>query len=102
MIDLTATDRPTSETTAVPSPPSAPAPSPDGTTLITEQQVLFSTAAAVALRPGKVSRWATAVKSVSGAMSELFADSRPPAQRYVARRFVYLEDAVMGREMYRL
>ena len=76
---------------------------PDGTTLITEQQVMFSTAAAaVALRPAKVSRWSIAIKSVSGAMSALFTDSRPPAQRYVARRYVYLEVASMSREMYRL
>lgn len=100
MIDLTATDRPAFQTTVVPSSLSFPAPAPDGTTLITEQQVLFSTAAA--LRPVKVSRWATAMKSVSGAMSALFTDSRPPAQRCVAGRYVYLENAVMGREMYRL
>jgi len=35
-------------------------------------------------------------------MSALFTDSRPPAQRCVARRCVYLEDSVMGRAMYRL
>ena len=85
MIDLTATGRPTIQTTVAP-------------TLITEQQVLFSTAAAVALRPAKVGRWAVMRRS----MSALFTDSRPPAQRCVARRCVYLEDSVMGRAMYRL
>ena len=97
MIDLTATDRPTAQTTVAPSPLSVPVASLDGTTLITEQQVLFSTAAAAA-RPTRVSRWAVARRSLSA----LFTESRPPAQRYVARRFVYLENAIMGREMYRL
>lgn len=102
MIDVTATDRSTCRTTVDPSPLPVPASSPDGTTLITEQQVLFSTAVAVALRPMKVGRWTVVRRSVSGAMSALFTDARPPAQRYVARRYVYLEDSVMGREMYRL
>jgi hypothetical protein len=97
MIDLTTTDRPTAQTALL-----APVPSPDETTLISEQQVLFSTAAAVALRPAKVSRWTTAMKAVTDAMSVLFTESRSPAQHYVARRYVYLENAVMGREMYRL
>jgi hypothetical protein len=88
--------------TITPSPLPTPAPSADETTLITEQQVLFSTAAAAALRPAKTSRWATARRSLSGAVSALIPESRPPAQRYVARRYVYLENAAMGREMYRL
>ncbi len=77
-------------------------PATGGTTLITEQQVLFSTAAAVALPRVEPSRWAMAIKSVSSAMSTLFTDSRPPAQRYRARRYVYLENALMSREMDRL
>jgi hypothetical protein len=97
MIDMTATDRPTIQPTLL-----VPAPSPDGTTLITEEQVLFSTAAAAAARPARVSPWSAAKQSVSGVVSALCVHSRPPAQRYVARRFVYLENAVMGREMYRL
>ena len=102
MIHLTTTDRPTFRTTVTPSPISVPAPSPDGTTLITEQQVMFSTAAAVALRPARASRWATAMEMVSGAVGAIFTDSRPPAQRYVARRYVYFENAMMEREMDRL
>jgi hypothetical protein len=98
MTDLMATVRPTSHTTPV----RALGPAPDGTTLITEQQVLFSTAAAVAPPRVQTSRWATVINSMSSAVSALFADSRPPAQRYVARRSVYLENGVMAREMYRL
>ena len=101
MTDLTTTVRPTFEPTAE-SSPVAVVPATGGTTLITEQQVLFSTAAAVALPRVKTSRWAMAIKSVSSAMSALFTDSRPPAQRYQARRYVYLENALMSREMHRL
>ena len=101
MIDLTTTVRPPFGPTAEPSPVSV-APSTGGTTLITEQQVLFSTAAAVALPRAKPSRWAMAIKSVSSVMSALFTDSRPPAQHYQARRYAYLENALMSREMDRL
>ena len=66
MIDLTTIVRPTFEPTAEPSPV-AVVPATGGTTLITEQQVLFSTAAAVALPRAKPSRWAMAIKSVSSA-----------------------------------
>ena len=52
MTDLTTTVRPTFEPTAEPSPV-AVAPATGGPTLITEQQVLFSTAAAVALPRAK-------------------------------------------------
>jgi hypothetical protein len=101
MTDLTTTVRPTFEPTAAPSPVSV-VPAAGGTTLITEQQVLFSTAAAAALPHVQPSRWAMAIKSVSGVMSALFTESRPPAQRYQARRYVYLENALMSREMDRL
>jgi hypothetical protein len=96
MIDLT-TIRPTFRRTA--SPAVIPA---EGTTLITEQQVLFATAAATTLPSVRPSRWSVAMKSMSQAMSGLVSDSRPPAQRYRARRLAYLEDALMSREMGRL
>ncbi|MDG5484264.1 hypothetical protein [Mycolicibacterium gadium] len=97
MIDLT-TIRPTFRRTPV----AIPAPSAEGTTLITEQQVLFATAAAVALPSVRPTRWSVAMKSLSQAMSGLVPDSRPPAQRYRARRLAYLEDGLMSREMGRL
>jgi hypothetical protein len=101
MIDLTSI-RPTSRRTADSLPVAIPAPSAEGTTLITEQQVLFATAAAVTLPSVRPSRWAAAINSVSHAMSALVSASRPPAQRYRPRRLVYLEDALMSREMNRL
>jgi hypothetical protein len=101
MIDLTTTVGPTFEPTAEPTPVSV-VPATGGTTLITEQHVLFSTAVAVAPPRVRPSRWAMAIKSVSSAMSALFTDSRPPAQRYQARRSAYLENALIAREMDRL
>ena len=100
MIDLT-TARPTFQPTSEPSPVTV-APAIGGTTLISEQQLLFSTAAAVALPRVKRSRWAIAIRSVSSVMSALSTDSRPPVQRYQARRSAYLENAHMSREMNRL
>jgi len=102
MIDLTTITRPTFRKTVVPSPVVIPAASSEGTTLITEQQVLFATAAAVALPRVRPNAWAVAVKAMSGAMSALTTASRPPAARYKARRYVYLENAAMSREMDRL
>lgn len=101
MINLTTT-RPTFHKTVVPSPVVIPAPSSAGTTLITEQQVLFATAAAVAVPRVRPSRWSLAATSLSSAMSALVSASRPPAQRYQAKRYVYLENALMSREMDRL
>jgi hypothetical protein len=101
MINLTSI-RPTSRRTADPSPDMIPAPSSEGTTLITEQEVLFATAAAVTPPRLRSSRSSVALKSVSNAMRALVLASRPPAQRYRAGRLAYLENALMSREMNRL
>jgi hypothetical protein len=70
--------------------------------LITEQQVLFSTAAAVALPPAKTRRW-SAVQAVSGALRAMFAASeKPPAKKHYPKRYVWLENSLMSREMDRL
>lgn len=98
MIDLTTAVRLKFRPTRVPSP----APSAAGTTLITEQQVMFGTAAAVGLPRVRPSAWAMAAKAVSGAMSALTTAARPPAARYKARPLGFLEDALMAREMDRL
>jgi hypothetical protein len=71
--------------------------------LITEQQVLFSTTAAVALPPAKTRRWSEPVHAVSAALRALFAASeKPPARRHYPKRHVWLDDALMAREMDRL
>jgi hypothetical protein len=71
--------------------------------LITEQQVLFSTAAAVALPPAKTRWWSDTVQTVSAALRAIFAASeKPPARRHYPKRHAYLESALMSREMDRL
>ncbi|BBX02627.1 hypothetical protein BST36_10840 [Mycolicibacterium moriokaense] len=69
-----------------------PVTAPGGTTLITEQEVLFGTAAALAKPTGRTNRFSVIAKA-------LFTAARP---RYRAKRYVYLEDALMSREMSRL
>ncbi len=68
--------------------------------LITEQEVHFSTAAAVAVPSGKNARaWA-------GSLHRLFArstaDERPATHRHWPRRYSFLDQASMAREMDRL
>jgi hypothetical protein len=71
--------------------------------LITEQQVLFSTAAAVALPPAKTRWWSDTIQIVSAALRAIFAASeKPPARRHYPKRHAYLENALMSREMDRL
>ena len=71
--------------------------------LITEQQVLFSTAAAVALRPAKNQRWSDTIQAVSTALSAMFAASeKPTSRRHYPKRHAWLDNALMSREMDRL
>jgi hypothetical protein len=77
--------------------------SPTEATLISEQQVLFSTAAAVALPPARTHRWSDAVRAVSGALRRMFAASETPrAQKHYPKRHAWLDNAMMAREMDRL
>jgi hypothetical protein len=73
----------------------------DGTShapvLITEQEVVFSTAAASSLRPASISRRLIDAIRVVGA-----AVPRPPARRHYPPRFSCFEDSRMAREMDRL
>ena len=81
---------------------SAPS-STDTQALITEQQVLLSTAAAVALPPAKTRRWSDTVHAVSTAVQAMFAASEKPAARqHYPKRHVWLDNALMSREMDRL
>jgi hypothetical protein len=74
--------------------------------LITEQRVLFATAAAVPLQPAKIGRrWIEAVRAIGGGLRAAVVTSsneaRPRRQHYPARND-YLEDSRMAREMFRL
>jgi hypothetical protein len=69
--------------------------------LITEQEVAFSTAAAVRIRPAKTRRGLIAV------LRGIFADSttanaEKPRRHYPPRRYSFMEHAAMAREMHRL
>jgi hypothetical protein len=80
--------------------------SPRTPVLITEQQVLFATAAALPLQPAKTSRrWTEVVRaigaSVRAAVVTSSDEARPKRQHYPARND-YLDDSRMAREMLRL
>lgn len=73
--------------------------------LFTEQEVALSTAAALLVRPAKTRWWALATAVVIAAMHRavlmLSAEKQAP-RRYYSRRYEFLEDAAMAREMERL
>jgi hypothetical protein len=71
-------------------------------TLITEQQVLFNTAAAVALPPAKTRRFSGAVSAVAAAVGGWVASAARPSQPAYPKRHVWLDNALMSREMDRL
>ena len=84
-----------------PSATAVTATSAEGQALITEQQVLFSTAAAVALpQPTKTRRFSDAVAARSRAGWR--AQPKPPARPVYPKRHVWLENSLMTREMDRL
>ena len=71
--------------------------------LITEQQVLLSSAAAVALPPAKTRRWTDTIHAISGALRAMFAATeKPPARRHYPKRHAWMDNALMAREMDRL
>ncbi len=72
------------------------------TTLITEQQVLFSTAAAVALPPVRPRRLNGAVHAVASAVGGWVASAARPPRPVYPKRHVWLDNALMSREMDRL
>jgi hypothetical protein len=65
--------------------------------LITQQEVVFSTAAAISpRRPSTSRRLIDSIRVVGAALH------RPPARRHYPQRFSFLEDSRMAREMDRL
>jgi hypothetical protein len=84
------------------SQPQSDAPSietPSTEVLITTQEVAFSTAAAVGVQRENIVRRFVAI------MRRVFAtstDASRPRPRYEPRRYAYLENALMAREMERL
>jgi hypothetical protein len=68
--------------------------------LIAEQEVVFSTAAAVRVRPAKTSRGLIAV--LRGIFVDSTANAERPRRHNPPRRDSFLEHAAMAREMHRL
>ncbi|MGH3523538.1 MAG: hypothetical protein ACRDU4_12120 [Mycobacterium sp.] len=73
--------------------------------LITEQEVALSTAAAMPVGPTTTRRWAAATSVVLAAMRRmslaLTSDAGAPRRDY-PKRYLFLENACMAREMERL
>jgi hypothetical protein len=79
---------------------------PRNPVLITEQQVLFGTAAAMPRQPVKSSRrWAVTARAIGASLPATFATSSNEAEskprRYPSRNG-FLEDSRVAREMLRL
>ena len=74
--------------------------------LITEQQVLFATAAALPLQPAKTSRcWTEVMRGIGASVRAAFvtsSDDTQPKPRHYPSRNEFLEDSRMAREMMRL
>ncbi len=70
--------------------------------LITEQQVLFSTAAAVALPPARTRRWSVGLHAVASAVGTWLASAAKPPKPVYPKRHVWIENALLSREMDRL
>jgi hypothetical protein len=87
---------------------SAVAPAPVGVThepvVITEQQVLFATAAAaVPLQPAKTRGWVSRViGAIVAAASVTTVNEDTPKPRHYPQRYDFLESSRMAREMHRL
>jgi hypothetical protein len=98
-----ATGRRKLEDGRVASPVATDPNSAEAEVLVTAQQVLFSTAAAVALPAAKTRRWSYPVSAVGAAVRAIFAEPQlPRARRHYPKRIDYLENALMSLEMDRL
>jgi hypothetical protein len=81
--------------------PQSTASAVDAAALITEQQVLFASAAALA--PAPVEHHRHVAHDLAVAVRAMFArHERSDADRHYPRRLSYLENSAMSREMYRL
>jgi hypothetical protein len=70
--------------------------------LITEQEVIFSTAAAVTVPSKKNARAWVGLLRPRRPFTSSTADERPAKNRHCPRRYDFFEQALMGREMDRL
>ena len=100
---MTTLDTKTGNNNQTPNPESAPAPSVEQSTdtaaLITEQQVLFSSAA---LAPAPARHRNVAVELASAVRAIFTRPEKSHAPKHYPQRFAYLEAAALSREMDRL
>jgi hypothetical protein len=91
--------------TFVPDVADTPAVDKSPPILITEQQVAFSTAAALPVRPATRPRWIEQISAVLAALERMLVasptESAAPRRNY-PRRYGFLEHSCMAREMDRL
>jgi|RhiMetStandDraft_4_1073278.scaffolds.fasta_scaffold74872_2 hypothetical protein len=84
----------------------ATASSPRTPVMISAQQVLFATAAAMRLRPSKTClRWTAATREIGANLRSTIMASRAgarPRRRHCSSRRLFFEDSRMAREMLRL
>ena len=84
-------------------PPKAVEGSADTAALITEQQVLFASAAVLAPAPVKQGHIGHAAHEFASAVRAMFTrPEKPHARKHYPQRFKYLESSAMSREMDRL
>jgi hypothetical protein len=102
MTDMATNYGPGLEESRETSPVTSVSASTETDALITEQQVLLSTAAAVALPPAKTRRFNDAVHAVVGSVRTWLVSAAKPAKPVYPRRHVWLDNALMSREMDRL
>jgi hypothetical protein len=87
----------------VATPPAPTAATPRTPALITEQQVMFATAAAVPLRPLRTSRrWTDGLRAWLAAVFVQPSKESQPKPRHYPSRIDFLEGSRMAREMMRL
>ena len=84
------------------SPHAVDKPADADTVLITEQQMLFATAAAMPLRPSAPSRRLGGLGVIMGAALSVTSNVGQPRRRHYPSRMNFLEDSRMTREMLRL
>lgn len=88
-------------------PESAPAKAVEGSAdtaaLITEQQVIFASSAALAPTPAKQGHIGHVANEFASAVRAMFTrHEKPHARKHYPQRFNYLENSAMSREMDRL
>jgi hypothetical protein len=90
------------QTTTPESAPAKAVEQPADATLITEQQVLFASAAALAPAPAPATHRSVVGEFASTVRAMFTHEAKPRERKHYPQRFTYLESSAMSREMDRL